>query len=252
MASPGCIRTLPHTTNTDFSPPIENRLLASLPKSEFDQIAPALRFVVADFGSVLHEPYEPLKAAYFPVSGIVSLVAVMDEDRTAEVGVIGNEGVLGSPIILGTPKSARRAVTQVPVSAYMMSAKSFLSAFQHLPAFRGRLLKYVRAQLVMMSQLAACNSLHSVDQRLARWLLMCQDRIASERLPFTHEFLADMLGVKRTTVTEIARVMQKTGLIEYSRGRITILKRRELQRASCECYRVIRDQYDELLGSEHK
>jgi CRP-like cAMP-binding protein len=227
----------------------ENQILASLPRSERDRIQPTLKPVTVNMGTILHEPDQALRAAYFVNSGMVSLLAIMGSDKTAEVGLIGKEGVLGSPIILGSPKSTRRAITQAPLSAYCMPAKDFLQAFQELPVFNALLLKYVRAQVIMMSQLAACNGLHSVEQRLARWLLMCHDRVGSETLSFTHEFLAEMLGVKRSTITEIARPMLRAGLIDYSRGKITILKLKELQRISCECYRVIKDQYAQLLDS---
>jgi CRP-like cAMP-binding protein len=222
-------------------PVTENQLLLSLPEVEVKKLLPALSRVCFAQGTILHESGHKITEAYFPVSGVVSLGAVMSGNLCPGVGLTGREGIIGAHIILRAPKSLRRVIAQTPVSAFRISGSDFQKTFETLPVFRTQVLRYVRGQVAIASQIAACNGLHRVEQRLSMWLLMSQDRWRGP-LPFTQEFLAEILGLRRTTVTEAARALYKAHLIEYSRGHITVLDRGKLQSRSCECYRVIRRQ----------
>ena len=197
-----------------------------LPLKEIEQLRSKLERVSFELKDVLNETDTPLKWAYFVESGLVSLLAVMKSGEQLEVGIVGREGIVGLEIILGGTRAPRRALIQgTPMVAYRISADAFRHAFDELPVFHARVLECVRFQSVMVSQTAACNGLHEVEERLAKWLLMCRDRADTDTLPLTQEFLATMLGVRRTTVTLVAGTLHGAGLIEYKRGKITILKR---------------------------
>jgi CRP-like cAMP-binding protein len=208
-----------------------------------EQLRSKLERVTFELKDVLHETDAPLKWAYFVESGLVSLLAVMKSGEQLEVGIVGREGIVGLEIILGGTRATRRALIQgTPMAAYRIPADAFRHAFDELPMFHARVLECVRFQSVMVSQTAACNGLHEVEERLAKWLLMCRDRADIDTLQLTQEFLATMLGVRRTTVTLVAGTLHGAGLIEYKRGKITILKRGQLEKASCECYALLKEQ----------
>jgi CRP-like cAMP-binding protein len=219
-----------------------NQILAGLPKREWDQLQPKLRRVSFGLKDVLFEPESELDAAYFLESGLISLIAVMRAGEELEVGVVGREGLVAAEIALGGVVATRRKLVQgTPMVAYRISAEAMRRAFRDLPEFQTRVLKFIRSQSLMASQTAACNALHDVEKRLAKWLLMCRDRADGDTLGLTQEFLATMLGVRRTTVTLVAATLHDSGSIEYKRGKITILKRNLLEKASCECYEVLRE-----------
>jgi CRP-like cAMP-binding protein len=218
-----------------------NQILAGLPKREFDYLHPKLKRVSYELKDVVYEAESKLDAAYFVESGLISLIAVMRTGEELEVGVVGREGLVGAEITLGGTVATRRTLVQgTPMMAYRISTDGLRHAFRDLPEFQSRVLKFVRRQSVMASQTAACNTLHDVEKRLAKWLLMCRDRSDGDTLPLTQEFLANMLGVRRTTVTLVAATLHDGGSIEYKRGKITILNRNLLEKSSCECYEVLR------------
>jgi CRP-like cAMP-binding protein len=224
-----------------------NSILSNLPSAEFNQLKPKLQRMTLESGDILYNPEEVMRWGYFVESGIVSLVAVMSSGGDVEVGIIGHEGLVGHQIVLNGKRSVRRAIVQLgPLTAYRITAENLRRAYQQLPVFRARIARYIRGQSEMTAQTAACNSQHEVEERLAKWLLMCRDRMGSDTLTVTQEFLGNMLGVRRTTVTVVAGTLSKAGLIKYSRGKITILKCEEMEDLSCECYRMLKEQYLEL------
>jgi len=184
--------------------------------------------------------------AYFLEEGLASVVLPMKEGRTVEVGVIGIDGVVGLPVLLGAGRMPGETFIQVEASGYRIKAQRLKEEFERPGELRRHLQKYVMANLVQSAQNAACNRLHTIGERLAKWLLTCHDRIRSDRMPLTHEFLAQMLGAPRTTVTLAAGQLHEAGLIDYSRGHITIKDRSGLEKAACECYRVVRNEFDRL------
>lgn len=234
-------RARPPNPSDNKQIPCANQILAGLPKKELDYLLSKLQRVSFELKDVLYEAESKLDAAYFVESGLISLIAVMRTGEELEVGIVGREGIVGAEIILGGLTAARRTLVQgVPLVAYRISADALRRAFRELPEFQTRVLGFVRAQALMLSQTAACNALHDVEERLAKWLLMCRDRADGDTLPLTQEFLATMLAVRRTTVTLIAGTLHDAGSIEYKRGKITILNRNLLEKASCECYEVLR------------
>jgi CRP-like cAMP-binding protein len=225
----------------------ENRLLQVLPKSVRDELQSKLVDVSFEVPATLYKANEPIDHVYFPRSGVYSLVIIMEDERTVEVGTVGNEGMLGTPLFLGAKKSPTQCFAQVAGKAYVMEAEYFGEEMSKEGPLYDIVRRYTQALLNLVSQSAACNHLHSIEERMCRWLLMCQDRIGSDYLPLTQEFLAQMLGVRRPSVTVVAGILQKAGLIIYSRGLVTVLDRKGLEAASCECYRVVRDEFDRLL-----
>jgi CRP-like cAMP-binding protein len=192
-------------------------------------------------------PNQPIEAVYFPIDAVVSVLAVA-EGGVVEVGTIGEEGVVGLPVFLGAGTSPGTAFCQVPGRAQRLAVKVFLREARRDGALRRRLELYTQGFMVQVSQSTVCNRLHSSDQRLARWLLTVADRVGRESFPLTHEFMAQMLGVRRATVTVTAGLLQRASLITYSRGMVTIRNHRGLEHAACECYRIVRHEFDRLLG----
>ena len=229
--------------------PITNQILSALPESEYQNLALYLEEVSLYSGQVLQEPGELIREVYFPNKAMISLVSIMSDGSTTEIGLVGNEGVVGLPVILGGNSTPSRFIVQVPGSAVKLPAKIFLQEFQNLGTLRKLLLLYTQALLTQVSQSAACNRQHNVDKRLARWLLSVQDCVLSDELPLTQEFIADMLGTRRSGVTTAAGMLQKAGLIRYSRGNITILDQEGLEATACECYRLVQNEFIRLLGS---
>ncbi len=228
-------------------PPFRNSLLASMSPSVRDRLVPDLVPVTFDRNQILHNPGETVDTIYFLETGICSVVVSMEDGTTVEVGIIGRDSFVGLPAVLGTGHSPNRSFIQLPGSGYSIKANRLR---EHLSEpsgeFRAWMYRGVHALLAQTSQIAACNRVHELEERLARWLLMCHDRVQSDQLPITHEFLAMMLGTRRSTVTVTARMLHKSGLIEYSRGKVTIQNREGLEEAACECYSTIHDEYARL------
>ena len=222
------------------SPPIANRLLAALPKKDYQALQRHLEEVPLVFEEVLYQPNALLSDVYFPNSGIVSLLAGVNERSTLEVGLVGNEGVVGLSVFLGVNSSLNRAVVQGAGSAMKMKATAFRKTSNHGGVLQRLLQRYSHSVLTQITQSAVCNQFHSLDARLARWLLMTHDRMGEDQFQLTHEFLSNMLGVRREGVSLAAADLQKRKLIRYSRGRLTVLNRAGLEATSCGCYEIIK------------
>ena len=220
-----------------------NSLLASLPAGEYRRLLAALEPVTLTYGEVLYEPGAQIKHAYFPVNSLVSLLTTVGDHQALEVGLVGHEGMVGVALALGIDVSPARALVQATGIAMRMEAVRFREEFLQSISLQEALHRYAYALMVQIAQNAACNRFHSVEERLARWLLMTRDRVRSNEFRLTHAFLADMLGVRRVGVTIAAGALQKRKLIDYSRGEITILDRKRLAAASCECYQTIKRIY---------
>jgi CRP-like cAMP-binding protein len=225
-----------------------NRLLAALPASVLEQVHPAYRPIELEHGLILGEPGVPQKHVYFPTTAVISSVAVFADGRMVEMATTGCEGMVSTSLILGSNRTVYRNIVQVPGEGVVMDVKSFRRLRTEVPEFRDLLLAYTRAFLAQVMQSVACNAVHSVEMRGARWLLMTQDRCGKDSFLLTQEFLGEMLGVSRVAVNKVARTLQKAGLITYQRGCVTVLDRSGLEDASCECYRVIRQLYDQTLS----
>jgi CRP-like cAMP-binding protein len=226
---------------------VANRLLAALPRKEYLRLLASCKEVELTFADILCEPGDRIRHVYFPAEGFVSLAAPVNGHGSMEVGLIGNEGMLGIPLILGIDVSPLRALVRGSGAALRVDARSFRRELGQSPALQRGLNRYLYALMAQFAQTVACTRFHVLDARLARWLLMTQDRAHSDVFHLTHEFLADMLGVRRVGVTKAAGVLQRSKLIAYRRGHITILDRRGLESVSCECYRTMKDTYDDML-----
>jgi CRP-like cAMP-binding protein len=225
-----------------------NHLLARLPPGEFEALRPLLTTVRLTSKQSLAEPSQPMTYAYFPHDAVISMSANDAAGGSVEVGSVGCEGLAGLPLLLGTDRSIGRMVAQIGGDADRVEGAALQREVQRLPELRRMLLLYTQAFMTQVAQGTACNRLHSAERRLARWLLICRDRLGRDDLPITHETIAHMLGVRRATVTEAAGDLQQHGMIRYRRGVVTILKRDRLEIAACECYRIVRAEFDRLLG----
>ena len=227
-----------------------NRLLDSLPESERARIAPAVRRRETDLRDLLYRQGSSITTVYFPVNAVVSILTSMQEGPGVEIATIGNEGMVGHPLFLGSETMPAREFSQVqvPGDVLLMEAAAFRTLIDGDGAVREVIQRYVQALFSQVSQQVACNGLHSVERRCSRWLLLTHDRVDSDEFPLTQEFLSQMLGVRRASVTLAAGALQKAGFIEYRRGRLKIIDRAGLEGASCECYQVIREEFDRLLG----
>jgi CRP-like cAMP-binding protein len=234
------------TANTPA--PTKNRLLAALPREEYERILPHLGHVSFALGEVLYESGGRMEHIYFPTDVIISLLYTMENGSSAEIGMAGHEGLIGVALFMGGDTMPNRAVVQSAGGAYRMRAKVLQDEFARGGAFQRLLLRYTQALITQMSQTAVCNRLHGIEQQLCRWLLLSHDRLDSDELVMTQELIANMLGVRREGVTAAAGRLQEQGLISYVRGRITILDRPGLEAAACECYKVVKDEYERLLG----
>ena len=227
--------------------PIENRLLAALPASEQERLFPQLQLRKMSLGDVLYESGSKLSHVYFPTTSIVSLLYVMEDGASAEIAIAGNEGLIGVVLFMGGETTPSRAVVQSAGFAYRLPAVSMKQEFSRGGVMQQLMLRYTQALLTQMAQTAVCNRHHSVDQQLCRWLLMSLDRLPTNELSMTQELIANMLGVRRAGVAEAAGHLQNAGLIRYHRGHITVLDRRKLERRVCECYAVVKNEFDRLL-----
>lgn len=228
--------------------PTANRLLARLPGEEMERLLPHLEQVSFTLGEVIYESGGKQSYIYFPTTAIISLLYMMENGSSAEMGVAGNDGLVGIALFMGGDTVPNRAVVQSAGDAFRMKTKVLQAEFAQGGMFQRLLLRYTQALMTQMSQTAVCNRLHSVEQQLCRWLLLSRDRLDSDELVMTQELIANMLGVRREGVTQAAGRLQETGLISYVRGRIQILDRSGLEATVCECYRVVKDEYNRLLG----
>jgi CRP-like cAMP-binding protein len=227
--------------------PRHNHLLAALPADEYARILPNLELIPMPLGHVLYEPGVQMRHVYFPTTSIVSLLYVMENGASAEIAVVGNEGVVGVSLFMGGESTTSRAVVQSDGHAYRLKAQLLKEEFFRGGPMQRLLLRYTQALLTQMAQTAVCNRHHSLDQQFCRWLLLSLDRLSSNELIMTQELIANMLGVRREGVTEAAGNVQRAGLISYNRGRITVLDRPGLEARACECYAVVKKEFDRLL-----
>ena len=225
-----------------------NRLLATLPAGVLSRLRSALEPVELALGQVIYEPDEPLSHVYFPTTAIVSLLYTMENGTSAEMGIVGCDGVVGIAVFMGGDTTPNRAVVQSAGESFRLDLKSFRHEFRRVTELHRVLLLYTQALLTQMSQTAVCNRLHSVEQQLCRWLLLSHDRLPSVELVMTQELIANMLGVRREGVSVAAHRLQTSGLIRYRRGHITIIDRPGLERAVCECYQVVKTECERLLN----
>jgi len=227
--------------------PRQNHLLAALPAPESKRLYPHLGLVPMPLGEVLYESGDPLQYVYFPTDSIVSLLYVMADGSSAEIAVVGNEGLIGIALFTGGETMPNRAVVQSAGHAYRLKGQLLKEEFNHNGELQHVLLRYTQALLTQMAQTAVCNRHHTVDQQLCRWLLLSMDRLPSNELRMSQELIANMLGVRREGVTVAAGKLQSAGLIHYSRGHITVLDRPRLEARVCECYQVVKTEFDRLL-----
>jgi len=225
-----------------------NAVLRALPDEERAGIARDLDIVSIGIRDTVMKAREPISNVYFPVNNVMSMIVEMEEGETIEVGTVGKEGMVGSPLVLGARCSNTTVFCQVPGEAARMNAERFKEHLDVAPAFNRLLHRYVQSLMTQMGQTAACNHAHPVEQRACRWLLMTHDRVGVDDFPLTQEFLAQMLGVRRPSVTVAAGMLQKAGLIRYVRGRVSIVDRAGLEAAACECYRIVKKEQDDLVG----
>jgi CRP-like cAMP-binding protein len=228
--------------------PSQNHLLAALPAAEFERLAPNLELVDMPLGEALYESGGRLLHVYFPTTSIVSLLYVLENGASAEIAVVGNEGILGISLFMGGDTTPSRAVVQSAGHGYRLKAQLLKQEFNRAGPVLRLLLRYTQALITQMTQTAVCNRHHSVEQQLCRWLLLSLDRLSSDSLTMTQELIANMLGVRREGVTEAAGNLQRQGLIRYSRGRIEVLDRPGIEKAVCECYAVVRLEFERLLS----
>ena len=231
----------------EIAVPELNHLLAALPAEVRERIFPHLELVSLPLGKVLYESGDALRHVYFPTDSIVSLLYVMEDGASAEISVVGNEGLIGVALFMGGESTPSRAIVQSSGSAYRLLGQKLKDEFNRHGAMLLLMLRYTQSLITQMAQTAVCNRHHTIDQQLCRWLLLSLDRLPSNRLTMTQELIANMLGVRREGVTDAAGKLQKLGVIEYSRGTISVLDRPKLEKLSCECYAVVKAETDRLL-----
>jgi CRP-like cAMP-binding protein len=226
----------------------ENRLLARLTASDHERVLPLLRLVPLKFEHVLSEQRSKINYVYFPCRGVVSAITVMNNGTLIEVATVGNEGMVGLMAMHGAEESPHRQLVQVHGEAFRMGADAFRAEIGRVDRFQQMVVRYNTAFQYQMSQAVACNGLHTIPRRCCRWILQTQDRAVADEFPLTHEFLSHMLGVRRVSVTDVLKPLQEAGLITTHRGWVTVLDRKGLEKASCECYQTLKDEFDRLLG----
>jgi CRP-like cAMP-binding protein len=233
---------------TALTTPLQNHLLMALSNDVRDRLLPHIERIVLPLGKVLYESGDKLRHVYFPTDSIISLLYVMENGASAEIAVVGNEGIVGVSLFMGGESTPSRAVVQSAGTAYRLNGQRLKDEFDRHGELLVLLLRYTQALLTQMAQTAVCNRHHSIDQQLCRWLLLSLDRLPSNELTMTQELIANMLGVRREGVTDAAGKLQKLGVIEYSRGHIKVLDRHKLEELSCECYAVVKQESDRLLS----
>jgi len=236
-----------HARQPSVPDPRQNRLLAALPEPEFQRLAPTLEAVALATGTALYESGRPQPHLYFPTSGIVSLLYLLEDGASTEIALTGREGVVGVSLFMGGGVTPSRAVVQIAGHAWRMRAAAMKRSFDRGEALQGLLLRFTQGLITQMTQTAVCNRHHAVDQQLCRWLLLMLDRLSSSEVLMTQELIANMLGVRREGVTEAAGKLQEESLIEYRRGRIRVLDRSRLEGRVCECYAVVKREYERLM-----
>jgi len=227
--------------------PHQNHILDALPVSDYQRFAPHLEHVTLNLGDVLYEPGGKMRYVYFPTTAIISLLYVMQDGASAEIAIVGNEGILGISLFMGGETTPSRAVVQSEGYGYRIRAQLLKDEFGRFGPMMHLLLRYTQALITQMGQTAVCNRHHTVDKQLCRWLLLSLDRLGSNELTMTQELIANMLGVRREGVTEAAGKLQAAGLLKYRRGKITVLDRPGLEARTCECYAVVKKEFDRLL-----
>ncbi len=230
--------------------PRQNQLLAALSEIEYQRLVPNLELVSLPLRKVIYEPGELITHVYFPHQALVSLVSLMEDGSTVEVGLVGNEGMVGLPVIWGGDTTTTKAFVQIADSGSRMKASLLKIEFDRGDQLQTLLLRYMQALHTQISQLAACNRLHMIEGRLARWLLSVHDRMQKDEFPLTQEFIGQMLGTRRAGVSEAAGVLSQAGMIRYTRGKITILDRPKLEATACECYGLVKSEFTRLLSPE--
>jgi CRP-like cAMP-binding protein len=238
---------MPESWTHEYQAQGENRLLQRLPVGMRERLVEDLDPIRMGFKEPVYESDRPIQYVYFPLDSVLSVVTIMDENGPIEIATVGNEGLVGLPVFLGGGSTPGRAFCQIPGEALRMRSRVFLEHTRREAVLRELLLRYTQAYLTLVSQSAGCNRAHAVDERLARWLLITQDRIGRDQFPITQEFIGLMLGVSRGTVNTSASLLQRAGFIRYQRGRITVADRKGLESAACNCYAVIRREFDRLL-----
>ena len=232
--------------NLDYA--LRNYLLAELSEADFARIKSKLEPVSFKLGEVLYESGEKLEYAYFPTTAIVSLLYIMENGTTAEIGIVGNDGMLGISLFLGGDTTTSRAIIQSAGAAVRMNIRDLKAEFETCGKFQKLLLRYTQALITQISQTAVCNRLHTIEQQLCRWLLLSHDRLNSDKLVMTHDLISNMLGVRREGITLAAQKLAIKKLIKNSRGTITVIDRQGLEDAACECYQIVNEEYNRLLG----
>ncbi len=222
-----------------------NMILLSLPPDQRSHALSRMEFTRLKLHQILYEAGDTIKSGYFVNEGVISVLAVQPDGKTVEVGLIGNEGFVGVPLLVGYSSSPTRMITQGDGSAYRCDAKTLRELMSQYPLLEQQLHRFSQRLAMQTTQIAACNRLHDVEERLARWILMSQDRLHADILPLTQDFLAQMLGTRRSSVTVAAGILQKAGLISYTRGSVTILNRRKMEDAACDCYAIVQNQLKE-------
>jgi CRP-like cAMP-binding protein len=220
--------------------PVRNKLLLAIPDQEFRKIRSRLQFIELPHHLTLHQPHETVRFAHFPNAGLISLVVELKDGRTVEAGLLGNEGASGMPAVLGLSRSPLREIVQIEGDAFRVRVNALRELLPSTPVLQATLNRYAAGLAMQVAQTAACNRLHKIEERLSRWLLIAQDRLDSGIVPITHDFLATMLGTDRPSVTVAAGILQREGIIEYTRGSVRILNRKELESFACECYALIK------------
>jgi CRP-like cAMP-binding protein len=236
--------------HSSAGPPTQNRILRALSDREYGELLEHLELVRYPLGRIVYEAGQEMTHVYFPNHGVLSMLTVLENGDVVEIATVGNEGMADLSVFLGLRISRSRLLVQVPGDTLRMEKAQFLEFVHRFDSLRVALGHFMVAMFTLVSQSAACNRLHAVEERAARWLLMTHDRVDSDHFPMTQDFLSSMLGVRRPSVTVAAGMLQKAGLIRYSRGHITILDRPGLEAAACECYRIVREQFDAMPGSE--
>jgi CRP-like cAMP-binding protein len=220
--------------------PVRNKLLLAIPDEEFRRIRSRLQFIELPHHFILHQPHQTVRFAHFPNAGLISLVVELKDGRTVEAGLLGNEGASGTPAVLGLSRSPLREIVQIEGDAFRVRVNALRELLPSTPVLQATLNRYAAGLAMQVAQTAVCNRLHKIEERLSRWLLIAQDRVDSGIVPITHDFLATMLGTDRPSVTVAAGVLQREGIIEYTRGSVRILNRKKLESFACECYALIK------------